>query len=33
MSRYLYRNRTKGGEKMYTCRYNLVPMLYSRKNK
>ena len=31
MSRYLYRNRTKGGKKMYTCKCNLVPMLYSRK--
>ena len=31
MSRYLYRNRTKGGKKMYTCKCNLVPMLYSGK--
>ena len=29
MSRYLYHNRKKGGKKMYTCKCNLVPMLYS----
>ena len=28
MSRYLYCNRIKGGKKMYTCKSNLVPMLY-----
>ena len=33
MSRYLYHNKTKGGKKMYTCKCNLVPMLYSGKNK
>ena len=34
MSRYSYCNRTKGGEKMYTCKSNLIPMLYSgEKNK
>ena len=32
MSRYLYHNRTKGGKKMYTCKCNLIPMLYSKKN-
>ena len=31
MSRYSYCNRTKGGGKMYTCKNNLIPMLYSRK--
>ena len=31
MSRYLYRNRTMGRKRIYTCMYNLVPMLYSRK--
>ena len=34
MSRYLYHNTTMGGKIMYTCMYNLVPMLYSgKKNK
>ena len=33
MSRYLHRNTTKGGESMYTCMCNLVPMLYSGEKK
>ena len=33
MSGYLYRNTTMGGKSMYTCMCNLVPMLYSGKNK
>ena len=33
VSRYLYRKGTKGGKKMYTCKCNLVPMLYGGKNK
>jgi len=33
MSRYLHGNPTMGGKSMYTCVCNLVPMLYSRKNK
>ena len=31
MSRYSNCNRTKGGGKMYTCKNNLIPMLYSGK--
>ena len=31
MSIYLYHNRTNGGKKMYTCKSNLVPMMYSGK--
>ena len=31
MSRYLHRNRTMGGKRMYTCMCNFVPMLYSGK--
>ena len=30
MSRYSYYNRTKGeGKKMYTCKNNLIPLMYS----
>ena len=31
MSRYLLCNMTMGGKIMYTCMYNLVPVLYSEK--
>ena len=31
MSRYLYYNTTMGGNSMYTCMCNLVPMPYSGK--
>ena len=33
MSGYLHRNTAMGGKSMYTCMCNLIPMLYSRKNK
>ena len=33
MSRYLHCNTTMGGKSMYTCMCNLVPILYSGKNK
>ena len=33
LSRYLHCNTTMGGKTMYTCKCNLVPMLYSGKNK
>ena len=33
MSRSSCCNRTKGGEKMYTCKDNLIPLLYSGKIK
>ena len=33
MSRHLHLNTTMGGKSMYTCMSNLVPMLYSGKNK
>ena len=31
MSRYSYCSRTKGEGKMYTCKDNLIPLLYSGK--
>ena len=33
LSRYLHLSMTMGGKNMYTCICNLVPMLYSGKNK
>ena len=33
MSRYLHHNTTTGGNSIYTCMCNLVPMLYNGKKK